>query len=174
MKTVIRNSDHLAVYAGDNLTLTAEGVRGPDWIDPALTAETATLRDLTLPDGFVPCAYAFDGGWSVVNQPLIDAEMARLAAESATQTQRALAEVEAALDAHLDAVAQQYRFADRTRLALRAGYPNPWQAIGVAFGTWMDACNAMAAQGMQDFLDGKIPLQTPEQVIAQLPEFVAP
>ena len=113
--------------------------------------------------------------WSVVTkQSLIDAEAARRAAESAAQTQRALTEIEAAIDAHLDAVAQQYRFADRTRLALRAGYPNPWQAIGVAFGTWMDACNAMAAQGMQDFLDGKIPLQTPEQVIAQLPLFISP
>ena len=85
-----------------------------------------------------------------------------------------LAAIEAALDAHLDAVAQQYRFADRTRLALRAAYPNVWQALGLAFGTWMDTCNAMAAQGMQDFLDGKIALQTPEEVIAQLPEFVAP
>ena len=88
--------------------------------------------------------------------------------------ERKISEIEAALDAHLDSVAQQYSFADRTRLALRAGYPNPWQALGLAFGTWMDTCNAMAAQGMQDFIDGKIPLQTPEQVIAQLPEFVAP
>ena len=174
MKTVIRNSDHLAVYVGDGLALTAEGVRGPDWIDPALTTETASLLDLTLPDGFTPCAYAFDVEWSIVNQPLLDAEAARRAAESAAQTQRALAEVEAALDAHLDSVAQQCRFADRTRLALRAGYPNQWQEFGTAFGTWMDTCNALAAQGMQDFLDGKIPLQTPEQVIAQLPEFVSP
>ena len=174
MKTVIRNSDHLAVYAGDGLVLTAEGVRGPDWIDPALTTATASLLDLTLPDGFTPCAYAFDVEWSIVNQPLLDAEAARRAAESAAQTQRGLAEIEAAIDAHLDAVAQQCRFADRTRLALRAGYPNEWQALGTAYGTWMDACNAMAAQGLQDFLDGKSPLQTPEQVIAQLPEFVAP
>lgn len=84
------------------------------------------------------------------------------------------AAIEAALDAHLDSIAQQYRFADRTRLALRAAYPNPWQALGLAFGTWMDTCNALAAQGMQDVLDGKIEVETPEQVIAKLPEFVAP
>ena len=116
-----------------------------------------------------------DGAWTVVTkQSLIDAENARIAAEQAAQTQRALAEVEAAIDAYLDSVAQQYRFTDRTRLALRAGYPNPWQALGIAFGTWMDACNAQAAAGLQDFLDGKVPLQTPAEIIAQLPEFVAP
>ena len=88
--------------------------------------------------------------------------------------ERKISEIEAAIDAHLDSVAQSYRFADRTRLALRAAYPNPWQALGIAFGTWMDNCNALAAQGLQDVIDGNIPLQTPDQVIAQLPAFVAP
>lgn len=94
--------------------------------------------------------------------------------EKAAAMRQAIAEIEAAVDAHLDSVAQSYRFADRTRLSLRAAYPNPWQALGVAFGTWMDTCNAMAAAGLQDVIDGNIPLQTPEQVIAQLPAFVAP
>ncbi len=175
MKTIIRNTDKLALYTGDYLNLTAEGLRGPGWIDPSLTLETATALDLTLPEGFIHGAYAYvEGVWSVANQWIIDAENERIAAEKAAQTQREIAAIEAALDAHLDAVAQQYRFADRTRLALRAGYPNPWQALGLAFGTWMDACNTQAAQGLQDFIDGKVPLHTPEEVIAQLPEFVAP
>ena len=79
MKTVIRNSDHLAVYAGDDLTLTAEGVRGPGWIDPSLTTDTATLLDLTLPEGFIPGAYAYVGGaWVVADQEIVDTHNAEL------------------------------------------------------------------------------------------------
>lgn len=94
--------------------------------------------------------------------------------ERAAAVQAALTAIETALDAYLDGVAQSFRFADRTRLALRAAYPNQWQALGQAFGTWMDTCNTMTAQGMQDFLDGKIPLPTPQDVLAQLPVFMAP
>ena len=86
----------------------------------------------------------------------------------------AIAAVEAAIDAHLDSVAQSYRFEDRTRLALRAAYPNPWQALGIAFGTWMDTCNAMVAAGLQDVLNGTLELPTASETIAQLPVFVAP
>lgn len=102
-------------------------------------------------------------------------EIVELAEEEREEAaSKAIAAIEAAIDAHLDSVAQQYRFSDRTRLALRAAYPNPWQQLAIAFGTWMDTCNALAASWLQDFLDGEIQLQTPEQVIAQLPEFVAP
>ena len=94
--------------------------------------------------------------------------------ERAAAVQAALNVIETALDAHLDAVAHSFRFTDRTRLALRAGYPNPWQALGIAFGTWMDTCNSMTAAGLQDVLDGTIPLPSAAEVIAQLPEFVAP
>ena len=52
MKTIIRNTDKLALYTGDHLNLTTEGLRGPGWIDPSLTPDTATALDLTLPDGF--------------------------------------------------------------------------------------------------------------------------
>ena len=113
----------------------------------------------------VPSENGYAQAWEVV---------ALTESEAAAATQAALTGIETALDAHLDAVAQSFRFADRTRLALRAAYPNQWQALGLAFGTWMDTCNAITAQGLQDFLDGKIPLQTPTAVIGQLPVFVAP
>ena len=77
MKTIIRNTDHIAVYVGNHLALTADGVRGPDWIDQSLTSSSATMQDLTLPDGFVAGAYAYDGQWSIAHQELIDAETAR-------------------------------------------------------------------------------------------------
>lgn len=81
---------------------------------------------------------------------------------------------ESALDAHLDAVAKSYRYADRTRLALRAGYPNQHQALATAFGTWMDTCNDIAKQRYQDVKAGTTSLPTLEEFLALLPAFVAP
>ena len=86
-----------------------------------------------------------------------------------------IASYESALDKHLDSVAQRYRYADRTRLALRASYPNEDQALAVAFGTWMDQqCNRPAKQLMQDVIAGIKPQPTLEEFLASLPEFVAP
>ena len=86
-----------------------------------------------------------------------------------------IASYESALDKYLDSVAQRYRYADRTRLALRASYPNEDQALAVAFGTWMDQqCNRPAKQLMQDVIAGIKPQPTLEEFLASLPEFVAP
>lgn len=85
-----------------------------------------------------------------------------------------VAQYEAALDAHLDAVAQSYRYADRTRLALRAGYPNQHQVLATAFGTWMDACNDIAKQRYQEVKAGTATLPTLDEFLALLPAFVAP
>lgn len=84
-----------------------------------------------------------------------------------------IARYEALLDQHLDAVAQKYRYADRTRLALRAGYPNEHQPLAVAFGTWMDqSCNRPAKQLMIDVIAGKKPMPSEAEFIAGLPPFV--
>jgi hypothetical protein len=85
------------------------------------------------------------------------------------------ADFEAALDAHLDATAQTRQWTDRITCALRAGYPNPWQEEGKAFGTWMDSCNAMAYLYMQQVQDGIIPLpSTTQELIDALPPMVWP
>ena len=81
---------------------------------------------------------------------------------------------EAALDAHLDGVAQQHRYRDRVTFAMRAGYAGPWQAEGTAFGTWMDTCNAQAYSMLQDILSGAAEMPTVEEFIAELPPFVLP
>ena len=65
------------------------------------------------------------------------------AEQVAANRQAAVSALESELDRYLDSVAQQYRFSDRTRLSLRAGYPNKWRDLAVAFGTWMDAVNAL-------------------------------
>lgn len=84
------------------------------------------------------------------------------------------AEYERALDDHLDAVAQRYRYRDRTRLALRAGYPNTFRAIGSAYGEWMDGCNDLAKALLEDVQAGRKPLPTIADFLAALPPFVPP
>lgn len=90
-----------------------------------------------------------------------------------TETQL-IALYENALDNMLDGVARQYRYADRTRLALRAGYPNQHQALAIAFGTWMDGCNDQAKQLYLDVKAGTVQMPTLEQFIAGFSPFVAP
>lgn len=85
-----------------------------------------------------------------------------------------LEEYDAALTAHLDSVAQSRRYADRISCAVRAGYPGPFQAEGVAFATWMDNCNAIGYQMLADFQSGLIQQPTVEEVIAALPPMVWP
>ena len=84
------------------------------------------------------------------------------------------AEYELALDKHLDAVAQRFRYRDRTRLALRAGYPNTFRALGLAYGEWMDGCNDLAKALLADVLAERKPLPSVEDFLAALPAFVPP
>lgn len=85
-----------------------------------------------------------------------------------------IARYETALDNMLNTVAQGYRYADRTRLALRAGYPNQNQALAIAFGTWMDSCNDQAKQLYLDVKAGTVQMPTLEQFISGFSPFVAP
>lgn len=85
-----------------------------------------------------------------------------------------LVSYEKELDRYLDSVAQSYRYADRTRLALRASYPNQHQSLAAAFGTWMDTCNDLAKQRYIDVKAGADTLPPLDDFIALLPPFVAP
>lgn len=91
----------------------------------------------------------------------------------ATETEL-ISRYESALDNLLDGVARNYRYADRTRLALRAGYPNQHQALAIAFGTWMDSCNDQAKQLYLDVKAGTAQMPTLEQFISGFSPFVAP
>lgn len=91
----------------------------------------------------------------------------------ATETEL-ISRYESALDNLLDGVARNYRYADRTRLALRAGYPNQHQVLATAFGTWMDTCNDIAKQRYQEVKAGTATLPTLDEFLALLPAFVAP
>lgn len=86
----------------------------------------------------------------------------------------AVSVLESELDRYLDSVAQTHRFTDRTRLALRAAYPNKWNDLAVAYGTWMDNVNALCEAAITDVLTGARTLPTWEQLLAELPAFEAP
>lgn len=86
-----------------------------------------------------------------------------------------IADFDAALTAHIDSVARQRRWESRITLAVRAGYPNPWHQEAIAFGMWMDACNAMAYELMAEVQAGTISLPaTTQELIDALPEMVWP
>lgn len=83
------------------------------------------------------------------------------------QTDAIIAGFDRHLEAFFLAKAQERRYSSISRLIGRAGYPGPFQAEGIAFGTWMDACNAICYAVMADVLSGKVALPTWEDLMAQ-------
>lgn len=85
----------------------------------------------------------------------------------------------AALERHYDAVAAAKRYGappvpPRVMCALRAGMiGSPFQAQGIAFGAWMDTCNAIGYQVIDNCLAGA-PVPTEEELIAMMPQMVWP
>lgn len=90
----------------------------------------------------------------------------------------ALAKIQAsftsALEANYDSMAQSKRYDNRLTCTLRAGYPGPFQAEGVAFAVWMDECNVYAYGVMEAVLGGARAMPTTEELISELPELVWP
>jgi hypothetical protein len=138
------------------------------WIDAAAMA-------YILPESSLlhPCS---EEDWELRNQGCMmvkNGVVVPFVAPVVTPTQeQIIAQYETALDAHLDAVAQQYRYRDRVTFAMRAGYPGPWQSDGAKFGTWMDTCNAQAYALLESVLAGEVGLPSKEDFIASLPVFL--
>lgn len=86
-----------------------------------------------------------------------------------------IAVFDAALVAHLDATARQHRYDNRVTCALRAGYPGPFQAEGIAFAAWMDQCYALAYSLLAEVVAGTRPLpESPQALIDLMPAMVWP
>ena len=86
-----------------------------------------------------------------------------------------IAVFDAALVAHLDATARQRRYDDRLNCALRAGYPGPFHAEGIAFAGWMDKCNALAYQLLAEVVAGTRPMpESPQALVDLLPVMIWP
>jgi len=85
-----------------------------------------------------------------------------------------LAELEAAVDQHIEAVAHADMWDSRITCTMRAGYPNPWQNKAIAFGQWMDACYAHSIKVQTDVVAGLRTVPTKAELIAELPAMVWP
>lgn len=86
-----------------------------------------------------------------------------------------LEDFQRAHDAHLNAAARTRRYDSIHTAALRAAYPGPWQAEGLAFAQWMDACNVAGYTLLAEVEAGTRPAPaTVDAYIAELPELVLP
>ena len=80
-----------------------------------------------------------------------------------------------ALTLHLDAVAQQRQYDNRITCMVRAGFPGPFQAEGLAFAAWADTCNATAYALLAEVQAGTRPLpETTQALIDVMPPMVWP
>lgn len=178
----------VTIYHFDPVTRTLRGqsVADESPLEPGVFLIPANATGLVPPD-VPPGKYAaFDGErWQLLDDV---GPVPEVIAETPEQT---IARYEAALDAHLDATARMHRYDNRFTFALRAAYPGPWHDDGVAFASWMDACNAQAYTLLQsvmageaempeiaDFLAAFQPFDLPEAVVpveeTPVPEAVAP
>ncbi|MDD4995788.1 MAG: hypothetical protein PHW53_04995 [Patescibacteria group bacterium] len=120
-------------------------------------------------------AYESDGSQDEYIKPgLAPISVADLAALRAPTVEQRIAEYTAALQAHLDSTAQAHGYDTIYTAALRAGFTGPFQAEGVAFAQWMDACWSNALTQLANYQANPQTIPTLEAIIAQLPELVLP
>jgi hypothetical protein len=79
-----------------------------------------------------------------------------------------------AMENFYDTKAQEKRYDNRYTCALRAGYPGPFQAEGLAFAQWMDNCNEMGYQILTEVLSGERAQPTVDELLAGFPQLVWP
>lgn len=101
--------------------------------------------------------WVFDGT-SVINQ---------LIKETPEQT---IARLEAALDRHLDSVANSYRYDSIRTMVTYDGDPYPkFDAEGKAAKAWRSACYALTVEIMNNVLAGNRGVPTESELIAEMP-----
>lgn len=79
-----------------------------------------------------------------------------------------------AVQAHLDAAAQADGWNSIYTASLRSAFPGPWQAKGIAYASWMDACWDVCFQVQEAVAAGTRPVPTDADLIAELPGLVLP
>ena len=79
-----------------------------------------------------------------------------------------------AMQAFFDHKAAEKNYDSRLTCTLRAGYAGPYQAEGLAFALWMDACNVHAYTVLSQVQAGKRETPTVDVLLAELPALVWP
>jgi hypothetical protein len=71
MDIIVRNLDSMVLFDGEGLTLTDNGAAGSGWAFPGANPEQYKLYSgVTLPEGFAPGQWSFDGNtWTNVPPP---------------------------------------------------------------------------------------------------------
>jgi len=78
------------------------------------------------------------------------------------------------LERKYDEVAKERRYDNRITCSLRAGYEGPFQKEGIAFGSWMDSCNHLAYQVLDESLTGEREIPSKEELWSMMPVIVWP
>lgn len=89
-------------------------------------------------------------------------------------SERQIIKYQRAHDAHLAAAARSRRYDSIHTAALRAAFDGPFHAEGVAFASWMDACNAVGYKVMDEIKTGARAPMSIDDYIALLPPLVLP
>lgn len=84
--------------------------------------------------------------------------------------EQTIARLEAALDSHLDSVANSYRYDSIRTMVTYDGDPHPkFDAEGKAAKAWRSACYALSIQIMDDVIAGNRPVPTEAELLAEMP-----
>ena len=109
--------------------------------------------------------------WAVKNAPVVvpvAGVKGTFNASAPPSLEEQIAVFDAALVTYLDATARERRYDNRVTCALRAGYPGPFQAEGIAFAAWMDKCNALAYSLLAEVVAGTRPMPDSPQALIDL------
>lgn len=90
--------------------------------------------------------------------------------QSPETPEQTVARLEAALDRHLDSVANSYRYESIRTMVTYDGDPyHKFDAEGKAAKAWRSACYTLSIEIMDDVLAGNRPIPTEEELIALMP-----
>lgn len=106
---------------------------------------------------------------------IVDLDEDQVLANQVLATKSLIEQFDTALMNLFEETAKSKKYDSRVTCALRAGYPGPFQAEGIAFATWMDGCNALAYQILSECQAGTRPIPVSvEEFLAEFPAITWP
>ena len=168
---IIKDLNNVVLFAGEGFVLTDKDLKAPGFRAISVNSITHTLSEVdSVPSDWSGGHYTeINGVWALTEFGQSEKEKKDVKAFEDTYFN-----MESAVDKHIDTVAQAKGYDSRITAALRAGYENPWQVEGIAFGTWMDACYTYCYQVQQEVIAGTRPVPTIQELISELPTMIWP